>query len=130
MAKKRSDLSKGEMKVASAIWRLKSSSLGEIHVEVNTTESMEYTTVQSYVRRLIDKGYVKSKREGRANRYSSKIKPEKVIGRTIEQVLAKLFAGDAMPVMRHLIQERGISSEQIAELRQMIDEAEKESTDD
>ncbi len=125
MAKKPAALSKGEMVVASALWRLESASLGELHEEVLQAEAMEYATVQSYIRRLETKGYVKAKRDGRSKIYSPKIKPEKVIGQTLDQMMRQLFDGKAIPLFRHLISERGISESELAELREIVDSAEK-----
>ena len=130
MAKKRAPLSNGETVVASALWRLKSASLGEIHEEVIRNQAMEYSTVQSYIRRLETKGYVKSKKVGRNNIYSSKADPQRVIGQTLDQMLKQMFAGDAIPIFRHLIRERGISDAEMIELRQMLDEADDTNIDD
>jgi predicted transcriptional regulator len=131
MPRKTAALSKGEMVVASALWRLKSASLGELHEEVAKSDSMEYATVQSYIRRLETKGYVKAKRVGRNNIYSPKIKPEKVIGQTLDQMMKQLFDGKAIPLFRHLISERGISESELAELREIVDSAEgKPESDD
>lgn len=124
MAKKRAALSKGEMVVASALWRLGQATLGELHEEVQVVEAMEYATVQSYIRRLEAKGYVKAKKEGRNKRYRSAIKPETVIGQTIDQMLDQLVSGESLPVFRHLIQGRGVSRDELDALKQMIDEAE------
>lgn len=130
MAKKTAPLSKGEMVVASALWRLETATLGELHEEVSQSDSMEYATVQSYIRRLETKGYVKAKRVGRNNVYSPKIKPEKVIGQTLDQMMKQLFDGKAIPLFRHLIKDRGISDSELAELRAMIESAEGSDADD
>lgn len=125
MSKKRVSLSKGEMVVASALWRLGSATLGELFEEVvDANESMEYATVQSYIRRLEDKGYVKSKKTGRNKVYQPAVKPEKVIGQTVDEMLRQLVSGQSMPVFRHLIQERGVTKDEIDQLRKMINEAE------
>ena len=127
MPRKRPPLSKGETVVAAALWRLKNASLGELHAEVAKTETMEYATVQSYIRRLEAKGYVKSKRVGRNNVYSSKIKPEKVIGQTLDEMMKQFFDGQTVSLFRHLISERGVSDDELAELRKMVDEASGDS---
>lgn len=124
MGKKRVPLSKGESTVASALWRLGSGTLGQIHEEVIKLEKMHYTTVQSYIRRLETKGYIKGKRDGRRKIYQPAIQPEKVYGQTIDQLVLKLFSGDSLPMLRHLILGRQMSPEALSELRQMIEEAE------
>ncbi|MEO1614570.1 MAG: BlaI/MecI/CopY family transcriptional regulator [Planctomycetota bacterium] len=129
MPRKPAALSKGEMVVASALWRLKSASLGELHAEVTQTDSMEYATVQSYIRRLEAKGYVKAKRVGRNNVYSPKIRPEKVIGQTLDEMMKQFFDGKTVSLFRHLISERGISDSELAELRRIVDQADGNSGD-
>ena len=125
MSKKRTPLSKGESVVVSALWQLESASLGALYEEVSREHSMEYSTVQSYIRRLEAKGYVKSKKVGRNNIYSPKIKRERVIGQALDQMLKQMFAGDTIPIFRHLINERGISDAEMAELRQMLKDADR-----
>ena len=122
--KGRPALSKGESVVASALWRLGSGALGEIHKEVIKHQEMDYLTVQSYIRRLEVKGYVQSKKQGRIKVYSSAVKPETVIGRSVDNLIEQMVSGEAMPILRHLIQCRDLSKDEIAELRKMINEAE------
>ncbi|MEL7498408.1 MAG: BlaI/MecI/CopY family transcriptional regulator [Planctomycetota bacterium] len=126
MARKRAGLSKGEMVVASALWRLGNATLGELYKEVEQTDSMEYATVQSYIRRLEAKGYVKSKKEGRNKCYRAAVKPEKVIGQNIDELLDQLVSGQSLPVFRHLIEQRRVSQDELQELRRMIDDAERD----
>ncbi|MEM9413369.1 MAG: BlaI/MecI/CopY family transcriptional regulator, partial [Planctomycetota bacterium] len=120
MGIKRPPLSKGETIVASSLSRLQSASLGEIHKEVNRIQDMEYSTVQSYIRRLIAKGYVKSKKNGRNNVYGLKGNPQRMVEQLLDQMLSQVFAGDAIPIFRHLIRERGISDSEMRELRNML----------
>ena len=122
--RKRPAVSKGESVVISALWRLKRGTLGQIHEEVLSHQSMEYTTVQSYLRRLESKGYVKAQRYGRTKVYQPAIKADTVIGNSIDRLVEQMVSGDSMPVIRHLVQERGLSKSEIAELRAMIDAAE------
>src|SRR5436190_474159 len=114
-------LSKGEMEVARVIWELKDASLGEIYSAFASERDGDYTTVQTYVRRLEAKGYVESRREGRGKRYRPKIAPRHVIRRTLADLVDRLFGGQAMPLMRHLIEDKGISRQDIAELRELLD---------
>ncbi|MEM6472888.1 MAG: BlaI/MecI/CopY family transcriptional regulator [Planctomycetota bacterium] len=132
MPRKTVPLSKGETVVAAALWRLKSASLGELHEEVAKSEAMEYATVQSYIRRLEAKGYVKAKRVGRNNVYRPKIRPEKVIGQTLDEMMKQFFDGKTVSLFRHLISERGITESELAELRAIVEEADAsvEETDD
>ncbi|HWY85485.1 MAG TPA: BlaI/MecI/CopY family transcriptional regulator [Gemmataceae bacterium] len=126
---KLSDLSKGEMEVARVIWELGEATLGEIFAAYHKDREGDYSTVQTYVRRLEAKGYVRSRRDGRGKRYRPKVAPSQVIRRTLEDLANRLTGGDAMPLVRHLIEDRGISRRDIAELRDLLNRLEEEGHD-
>jgi BlaI family transcriptional regulator, penicillinase repressor len=123
------DLSKSEMEVARVIWELGDASLGEIFAAFSRKHDSDYSTVQTYVRRLEAKGYVSSRREGRGKRYRPKVARSRVIRQTLADLTNRLFGGEAMPLVRHLIEERGISRQDIAELRNLLNRLEEESHD-
>jgi predicted transcriptional regulator len=121
----RPPLSKGEMEVARVLWDLKRASVREVHEAFPAGRKIDFATVQTYLRRLESKGYVVGRLEGRTRIYSSKVQPRKVIGQTIDDLVQRLFGGDSLPLMKHLIEDRGISAEDLAELRKLIDRLEK-----
>lgn len=122
----RPGLSKGEMEVARVLWELGQASVREVHAALPNARSMEFATVQTYLRRLEGKGYVAGRLEGRTRIYTPKVKPRTVIRETLEDLVERLFGGETLPLMRHLIEERGITDEELAELRKLIDRMEKD----
>jgi len=122
-------LSKGELEVARAVWDLREASVGEVHQWFPRNRKLDYTTVQTYLRRLESKGYVKTRREGRNKIYSPKVRPQQVIRETVDDLMARLFDGETLPLMQHLIQERGISAEETHKLRELLDQLEAEQDD-
>ena len=115
-------LSKGEMEVARLLWDRKSATVREIHEALPPERPLDFTTVQTYLRRLESKGYVTSKLDGRTRVYKPKIKPRTVIRETVDDLVDRLFGGDTLPLVRHLIEDRGLSDEEIAELRRLLEE--------
>jgi len=118
-------LSKGEMNVARVLWNIGPASVREVHQAVTKTQKMDFATVQTYLRRLENKSYASSKLEGRMRIYSARAKARTVIRETVDDLVQRLFGGDSMPLMKHLIEDRGIGPNQIEELREMIDRMEK-----
>jgi predicted transcriptional regulator len=122
-------LSKGELEVARAVWDLQEATVGDVHQWFPKNRKLDYTTVQTYLRRLESKGYVKTRREGRNKIYSPKVRPQQVIRETVDDLMTRLFDGETLPLMQHLIQDRGISPEETQRLRELLDQLEDEQDD-
>ena len=120
-------LSKGELEVARTLWELKRATVREVHEAMPGKRRMDFATEQTYLRRLEKKGYLNARLEGRTRVYSAKIKPRTVIRETVDDLVERLFAGDTMPLMQHLIKERGITSEDLETLKSLLDEHQPKS---
>ena len=122
----RAMLSKGEMEVARLLWEMAPVTVRQIYEALPTDRAMDFATVQTYLRRLETKGYAKSTLDGRVRIYSARTKARTVIRETVDDLVNRLFAGDTMPLMRHLIEDRGIDSAGLSELRELLDRLENE----
>lgn len=122
----RPTLSKGELQVARVLWDLGESTVRQVHESMPSERPMEFATVQTYLRRLEQKGYVSAKLIGRTLHYKARIKPKTVIRQTVDDLVDQLFDGDTMPLMRHLVEERAMSEDELAQLRQLVDRLENE----
>lgn len=121
-------LSRGELEVARVLWELGQASVRDVHQSFPPSRGIDFATVQTYLRRLETKGYVQSKSEGRAKIYRPKVKPRTVIRETIDDLVDRLFAGETLPLVRHLIEDRKIGEQEIAELRELLDRLEEDRT--
>ena len=121
----RPSLSKGEMEVARLLWEFGPASVRQIFEAQPEARKMDFATVQTYLRRLETKGHASSTLEGRIRIYSARTKARTVIRETVDDLVQRLFGGETMPLVRHLIEERGIDENGIAELRQLIEHLEK-----
>ena len=119
-------LSKGEMEVARVLWDLGQATVREVQAGFPEDRRPDFTTVQTYLRRLEAKGYIRSQLQGRVRLYAPKVKPRTVIRETVNDIVERLFGGESLPLMRHLIEDRGISKEELATLRQLLSRLEKE----
>lgn len=121
-------LSKGEMEVARILWELGEATVRQVHEGLASDRPMDFATVQTYLRRLHTKGYVNARLQGRTRVYWPKTRPQTVIRQTVDEFVERLFGGETLPLVRHLIEERGISGADLAELRRLVDRLEEESS--
>jgi BlaI family penicillinase repressor len=119
-------LSRGALEVARVLWVLGQASVREVHESFPNGREIDFATVQTYLRRLETKGYVQSKSEGRTKIYRPKVKPRTVIRETIDDLVDRLFAGETLPLVRHLIEDRKMGEAEVAELRELLDRLEEE----
>jgi len=119
---KRPNMSKAEMEVARVVWQLKSASARQVHEGLE--REIDFSTVQTYLTRLEEKGYIRSKKEGRAKIFSARANPTTVIRDKVRELVDILFDGDAVPMMRHLIEDAEMSEDDLKSLREMLDESE------
>jgi predicted transcriptional regulator len=126
----RPSLSKGEMEVARILWELGRATVRQVHDAFPADRTIDFATVQTYLRRLEAKGYVKGQLEGRLRVYTPRVRPNTVIRETVDELVDRLFGGETLPLVRHLIEDRGLQDQDLAELRRLIDRLEEESGHD
>ncbi len=126
----RKGLSRGEMEVARIVWDLRQASVRQVLEALPSDRDIDFTTVQTYLRRLEEKGYLNVRLDGRTRIYSPRVRPQTVIRESVEDFVDLLFAGDAMPLVKHLVEEQKFSPEDIQHLRQLLDRLEGECDND
>jgi BlaI family transcriptional regulator, penicillinase repressor len=123
---RRPALSKAEMEVVRIVWNLGEATVRQAFDAFPPQRNIDFTTVQTYLRRLETKGYLRAKRQGRALVYRPRVRPDDVIRDTVGDLVNRLFDGQTVPLLHHLIRDRSIRKEDIDELRAMIDQWESE----
>lgn len=121
---KRPALAKSELEVARIVWDLKSASVRQVLEALPADRGLDFKTVQTYLRRLEAKGYLRTKIEGRTKIYTAKVRPQQVVHQVIDDMLRLLFGGESLPLIQHLVEERGLSDSEFEQLRNLLDQAE------
>ena len=115
----RPKLSDAETEVAQAVWRLGRGRLRDVVAALPA--GRDPATVQTYLRRLKAKGYVRAERVGRADVYRPSARPAGVVRAAVRDFVDRLFAGDALPLVQQLIADRDLSDAQLDELQATLD---------
>jgi predicted transcriptional regulator len=113
-------LTKFEMEIMDALWALGSASIREVHEKLPEKKRPAYTTVQTMIRRLEEKGAVRqTKQIGNAHIFEPVVSREAAHRRLIDELL-DLFGGSARPLMAHLAETGKLSLEDVRELETML----------
>jgi BlaI family transcriptional regulator, penicillinase repressor len=121
--RKGSRLSAGEMEMLQMLWRQGPVSLSE--AQTGLGRAIGYTTVQTRLNRLVDKAMV-SRTADRPARYAAAVHPEEVSAGHLDLLVERVSQGSIVPLVAHLVRDRQLSSAEIAELKHLIAEAERQ----
>ena len=119
--KKLSSLTDLEIDIMNVVWRLKRATVRQIVDSLHDQRPLAYTTVQTVLSILTQKGVVRHTREGRAFVYTAIVKPEGVRQEVIKAVVDKLFAGSPQSLVLHLIESDALTAEEADSLRKLLD---------
>ena len=82
-----------ELDVMNIVWRLGHATVRQIVEGLREQRPLAYTTVQTVLTILTQKGFVEYTQQGRAYLYRAIIQPDVVLRETVSAVVDKLFAG-------------------------------------
>jgi predicted transcriptional regulator len=120
--KSTADLAKAEWSVMEALWARATGTATEMQRDLAETRGWAYSTVKTMLDRLVEKGYVKSRRVGNVYEYSPKIKRKSVVARIIDDVYDRVLEGSLEPLMDRLLKAGRLSRQDSEQLRGMLDQ--------
>jgi BlaI family transcriptional regulator, penicillinase repressor len=120
----RPPVAKSELEIARIVWQLGEAGVRQVLNALPAERDLDFKTVQTYLRRLEAKGYLRSRSEGRAKIYTSRVRPNQVVREVVDDLVQRLFGGESLPLFQHLIQDRGLSDSELMQLRAMLDRLE------
>ena len=116
-------MSPAETEILRLVWQLRAATVQQIQDALPAHRKVAYKTVQTLLRRLEEKGYLKHRMEGKAHVFCPAVKQEAVVKRTVLDFVDRLFGGDPRPLMQFLAEDGRIDAEDIEELRRLIDKS-------
>ena len=115
-------LSPSETEILRLVWQLGKATVQEVCDKLPARRKIAYATVQTLLRRLEKKGYIKHHNRGKAHVFFPAVKQEAVIKRSVKDFLERLFGGDPVPLMQYLAQHGKINTEDVEKLKQLVDQ--------
>jgi BlaI family penicillinase repressor len=124
MAKERIALTKFETEVMSVLWRLGESTVREVQDAIDREERPAYTTVQTIVQRLEQKGAVRRTRKSGNALYFEPAITRKSVYRTLVDELLDLIGG-SQPLVAHLVETGKLSLDDLKAIEKMAKRSRK-----
>jgi BlaI family penicillinase repressor len=114
-------LSPSETEILRLVWQLGHATVQEVCDKLPAKRKIAYATVQTLLRRLENKGYLKHDVRGKAHVFSAAVKKEHVVKRSVGDFLDRLFGGDPIPLVQYLAEHGQISADDIEQLKKLAD---------
>jgi BlaI family transcriptional regulator, penicillinase repressor len=123
MPKRRPDLTEAEQRVMEVLWKTRSGTVGEVLAEFPAPKAPAFNTVQTILRILETKGYVRHQVEGRAFRYLPLV-DRAAASRNALQTLVRRFFGSPDALAMNLVKSGDLDDETLAEIGRLVANAE------
>ena len=88
---------------------------------------MAYTTAQTLLTRLEQKGYVRSNKSDFAFVYRAKVTRNRVTQSRLKTLMSQLYDGAAGPLVLQLVRSEQLTAAEIDELHKLVDGLDRES---
>lgn len=133
MRKKRGDerpssIPDAELQILKALWQHGPATVRELLAVLETDAA--YTTVQTLVGRLVDKGHVRADRRGPAHVFAATTAREDLAERRVDELADTLLDGATAPLVLRLVERGRFTPDDIKSFRQLLKAAEQKARED
>jgi predicted transcriptional regulator len=119
-------VSDAELDVLKVLWDLGPGTVREIEARLRKRRrKWAYTTVQTLLSRLREKGHVQSDRTGAAHVFRPVATRGQLLSEGLSDLADRMCDGTASPLVHALVQGQKFTSAEIADLRRLLDELER-----
>jgi predicted transcriptional regulator len=124
MARKASTaLTDGEARVMAVLWRLKTATVAEVVTSMRAQYALTYSTVQTMLRILEQKGYVAHDKVSRAFVFRAVVDERQARRRALRHLIGRLFDGSPSLLVSNVLDDDDIDPAELQRLKKMIEHA-------
>jgi len=118
-------ISPAEWEVLNILWNYAPATASEVFAGLGKDREWHQKTVNTFLARLVDKGAVRVKRQGRANVYVPRKSREECVLAESASFLQRIFRGACGPMLLHFVEQADLSAEVIRALERLLKQKKK-----
>ncbi len=122
---KKKGLSEVEWKILSSLWDNSEMTVKEVQESIQDLRDKAYTTIQTYMERMVKYKYLKKRKRGSVNFYYPVIDRDSILKQETTSFLSKIFNGSVSNLAAFLLSTDNISKEDLKKLKSVLAEEEK-----
>ena len=121
--KKATMLTNAEHRIMEVIWARGSATVADVVEALDGKDA--YTTILTLIRILKAKGYLSSRKEGRAFVFTPAVDRDTVARKAVHQLLSKFFAGSPSELVLTFLRDEELSPEELDQIKEKIIDSER-----
>ena len=111
-----------ELEVLKALWELGEGTVRDVLEELGPHgRDWAYTTAQTLLNRLQEKGCVESEKRGRAFVFRPAVTRDDLLEQSLDDLASRVCDGKAMPLLLNLVQSSSFSESELRRFRKLLD---------
>jgi BlaI family penicillinase repressor len=116
-------LTDAEARVMAVLWQLENATVGDVVAALAPERTVSYSTVQTILRILEDKGYVAHDKVARAFIYRPVVDARQARRRALRHLATRLFNGSPSLLVMNVLHDEEMDPEELQRLKKLIEEA-------
>ncbi|HEY3857011.1 MAG TPA: BlaI/MecI/CopY family transcriptional regulator [Verrucomicrobiae bacterium] len=116
-------LTNAEHRIMEVIWARGSATVADVVEALDGKDA--YTTILTLIRILKAKGYLSSRKEGRAFVFTPAVDRDTVARKAVHQLLSKFFAGSPSELVLSFLRDEELSPEELEQIKERIVDSER-----
>ncbi|MDX1582368.1 MAG: BlaI/MecI/CopY family transcriptional regulator [Thermoanaerobaculia bacterium] len=114
-----------ELAILRVLWERKRATVRDVHEELSRRNPTGYTTVLKLMQIMTDKGLVERDESNRAHVYRPKLSEQRTKRQLVGDLLDRAFGGATGELVMQALSSRKASSEELQQIRDLLDELER-----
>jgi len=115
-------ISESEWLIMQVLWSRGELTADEVVEELAGKAKWKPKTVKTLINRLLKKGAVKFRKEGRKYRYYPAVSQAECVGTESRSFIQRVYGGAARPMLAAFLEDAELSTEDIAELKKILEQ--------
>ena len=116
-------LTDAEARVMAVLWQSRTATVGDVVATLNRKREVSYSTVQTILRILEQKGYVTHEKVARAFLYRPIVDERQARRRALRHLVTRMFNGSPTLLVSNVLEDEKIDPAELKQLKRLIEEA-------
>jgi len=120
------ELTEAQWEIMRVVWEKEPCAAGDVQETLAKSKDWAYATVKIMMDRMVEKGFLEISRIRNLQLFRSCISEVEARRGELRRMLKRSFGGALTPLLKFLIEHEGLSKEEAAQLRELVNRAQKD----